>query len=135
MSTTYLWRGDLDDGEVNALHADAFETPVPTDDQWNWHSLLARHSLGWVTARDKDRLVGFVNVIWDGKLHAWLQDTMVASDSRGRGIGRKVVGLARDEATRAGCKWLHVDFDSHLGPFYYQACGFTPAAAGLHHLT
>ena len=40
--------------------------------------LLEGHSLGWVVAREDGSLVGFVNVLWDGLVHAWIQDTMVA---------------------------------------------------------
>lgn len=127
----YEWRGDFTNAEVNALHAEAFETRVFADDEWDWVALTAAHSLGWVTARDEGRLVGFVNVLWDGLVHAWLQDTMVATSARGRGVGVGVVGVARRAAAEEGCEWLHVDFDDHLRPFYFDACGFTPTNAGL----
>jgi GNAT superfamily N-acetyltransferase len=104
---------------------------VFTAEEWDWKSQLDQHSLGWVTARAADRLVGFVNVVWDGLVHAWIQDTMVATDLRSRGIGARLVRTAREEAKQAGCEWLHVDFDDHLRTFYYQACGFTPTSAGL----
>ena len=55
---------------------------------------------------------------------------MVAAPSRHQGIGIGLVAVARDEARRAGCEWLHVDFDADLEPFY-RACGFTPTGAGL----
>ena len=85
MSIEYQWRGDIENDEVNALHAEAFETRLLAD-EWDWQSIV-RQSLGWVVARDDGRLVGFVNVIWDGSVHAWIQDTMVASGSRERGSG------------------------------------------------
>jgi hypothetical protein len=45
-----------------------------------------RHSLGWVAARrDDEELVGFVNLFWDGLVHAWIQDTMVAASARNEG--------------------------------------------------
>jgi GNAT superfamily N-acetyltransferase len=134
MSIEYLWRGEIDNGEVNALHAEAFETSLFSADEWDWIALLTRHSLGWVTARNETRLVGFVNVIWDGAVHAWIQDTMVGSNSRGEGVGTTLIDVATDQARKAGCEWLHVDFDDELGPFYYQACGFRPTSAGLIHL-
>jgi hypothetical protein len=34
-------------------------------------------------------------------------------------------------AKATGCEYLHVDFGDHLSGFYYDACGFTPAKAGL----
>jgi GNAT superfamily N-acetyltransferase len=82
-------------------------------------------------ARRDDVLVGFVNVPWDGLVHAWIQDTMVATAARHLGIATRLVALAREEAQRAGCEWLHVDFDDHLRAFYFDACGFTPTNAGL----
>lgn len=73
MSVTYAWRGAFTNSEANALHAEAFETRVFSESEWNWEDLTARHSLGWVTGRDAEgALVGFVNVIWDGLVHAWL---------------------------------------------------------------
>ena len=68
----FQWRGAFTNAEVNVLHADAFETRVFTDEEWDWVALTDRHSLGWVTARDGEDLVGFVNVVWDGLVHAWL---------------------------------------------------------------
>jgi GNAT superfamily N-acetyltransferase len=131
MLTNVAWRGAVSNDELNALHAEAFETRVFTAEEWDWKSQLDLHSLGWVTARAADRLVGFVNVVWDGHAHAWIQDTMVATDLRSRGIGARLVSKAREEAKQAGCEWLHVDFEDQLRTFYYQACGFTPTSAGL----
>jgi GNAT superfamily N-acetyltransferase len=127
----YEWRGAFTNAEVNALHAEAFETRVFTADEWDWVALTSQHSLGWVTARSDGELVGFVNVVWDGLVHAWLQDTMVAVSARGSGVGVEVVRAAREGAVAAGCEWLHVDFDGDLGPFYFDAGGFTPTNAGL----
>lgn len=127
----FAWRGAFDSTEANVLHAEAFGTRVFTDAEWDWVELTGRHSLGWVTARVDGVLVGFVNVLWDGLVHAWLQDVMVAMSQRGRGVGSALVRHARDGAAAAGCEWLHVDFDDELRPFYIDECGFRPAAAGL----
>ncbi|MGD9675824.1 MAG: GNAT family N-acetyltransferase, partial [Candidatus Bipolaricaulia bacterium] len=88
-------------------------------------------SLGWVTARDGRRLVGFVNVAWDGGVHAFLLDTMVARAYRRRGLATRLVKEATEQARAAGCEWLHVDFDEELRSFYLDACGFEPAPAGV----
>ena len=125
------WRGEFTTREVNELHAEAFSTRVFDDTEWDWHRLVHRHSLGWVTARDGGRLVGFVNVPWDGLVHAWIQDVMVGAGVRGQGVGTRLVSVAAQGAREAGCEWLHVDFDDDLAPFYLGACGFTPARAGL----
>jgi predicted N-acetyltransferase YhbS len=76
-----------------------------------------------------------VNVLWDGSVHAWIQDEMVSLDTRHQGIGLRLIDLAREGAKRAGCEWLHVDFDDDLRPFYFDAAGFTPTNGGLIDLT
>ena len=129
------WRGEFTNTELNELHAEAFETRVYDESEWDWQRLTERHSLGWVTARDGDRLVGFANVLWDGLVHAWIQDVMVARSNRRRGIGLALVETSRDRVREAGCEFLHVDFDHHLRDFYIGACGFKPTSAGLIELT
>jgi GNAT superfamily N-acetyltransferase len=131
MVVIYEWRGAFINHEVTTLHAEAFGSRVHDEPGWNWVELVHRHSLGWVVARDGTDLVGFVNVLWDGRIHAWLQDVMVAVDARRRGIGAELVDRARHGAKAAGCEYLHVDFEDHLSAFYYGACGFSPTKAGL----
>lgn len=135
------WRGPFTSAEANVLHAAAFGTRLYTPQEWDWVALCERHSLGWVTARtagpaddpgdDPGALVGFVNVLWDGLVHAWLQDVMVAPGAGRRGIGTRLVARATEAARDAGCEWLHVDFDGDLAPFYLGACGFTATGAGV----
>jgi GNAT superfamily N-acetyltransferase len=127
----YEWRGTFVNEEVAALHAEAFATRSYPSEEWDWRTLVTGHSLGWVTAREDDDLIGFVNVPWDGLVHAWLQDTMVAARARHRRVGAQLVAVARDGATAAGCEWLHVDFPDDLVDFYVRTCGFTPTNAGL----
>ena len=127
----YGWRGFFTNAEVNALHAEAFETRLFDGSEWDWQGLAETHSLGWVVARGGDTLVGFVNVLWDGLVHAWIQDVMVSVQARRQGVGTRLVADARAAARNAGCEWLHVDFDDRLRGFYYDACGFTPTNGGL----
>jgi GNAT superfamily N-acetyltransferase len=124
----FEWRVSATDLELNTLHSEAFDHPLSDDD---WTANLTRLSLGWVTARDDRGLVGFVNVVWDGRTHAFLLDTIVATRARRRGVGVRLVTVARERAAEAGCDWLHVDFEDHLTTFYLDACGFTPTPAGL----
>ena len=125
---SYEWRGHFGNPEVNALHAAGFaHRPLDGD----WRAQVSGHSLGWVCARDGRALVGFVNVAWDGGVHAFILDTLVAARAARQGVGTSLVAVARDEARQAGCEWLHVDFEDHLRPFYFGRCGFTPTSAGL----
>jgi GNAT superfamily N-acetyltransferase len=128
MEATYVWRGDFDNEEVNALHAEAFDHPVLEDD---WKAQVHEHSLGWVLARDGDELVGFVNVPWDGATHAFILDAMVSARAVRQGVGTQLIAVAVAEARAADCEWLHVDFEDHLRAFYFDACGFKPTNGGL----
>lgn len=130
-SPVYAWRGPVTDAELVALTCAHGGRP-----EAGWWNRVAPHSLGWVTARDRDdrTLAGFVNVAWDGSDHAFVLDTKTHPDSQHRGIGTELVRLAARHANAAGCEWLHVDFTADLAPFYLDACGFGPTAAGLIHL-
>ncbi len=103
---------------------------------WSEHSCrdfrpILERSLAYIGAYDANcRLIGFVNVAWDGGIHAFLLDTTVHPDWRRRGIGRNLVRHAEHIARERGMEWLHVDFDSHLRDFYL-GCGFQPTEAGL----
>ncbi|MEG9547394.1 GNAT family N-acetyltransferase [Streptomyces baarnensis] len=128
MAITYEWRGDVDNEALNGLHAQGFGHPV---EQTDWRARLQRHSLGWVCAQEGDRLVGFVNVAWDGGVHAFVLDTVVAQHRRSNGVGAALVEAAADGSRAAGCEWLHVDFEERLRSFYFDACGFRESVAGL----
>ena len=128
----YRVRGAVDDVALSALHdlafgGEAFGEPGPV---LPWNHRLHHHSLTWVEAYAAARLVGFVNVVWDGGTHAFVLDTCVDPEHRRAGVGRELVRRAADAARAAGCDWLHVDHEPHLGPFYAR-CGFSPTPAGL----
>jgi len=131
MTVTYEWRGEFASAEANRLHAECFGHPVLSDQEWDWRGQVERHSLGWVSARDGNELVGFVNVAWDGVVHAFVLDTMVTAGVRRHGVGTRLVEVAVEQARAVGREWLHVDFEDHLRGFYFDACGFTPTNAGL----
>ncbi|MFF7389454.1 GNAT family N-acetyltransferase [Streptomyces scabiei] len=128
MAIEYEWRGEFDNTALDALHAEGFGHPVARTD---WRGRLERHSLGWVCAWEDGSLIGFVNVAWDGGVHAFLLDTVVAPHRGRSGVGRALVAAAAHEARVAKCEWLHVDFEEHLRAFYVDACGFKETAAGL----
>jgi GNAT superfamily N-acetyltransferase len=132
---TYEWRGSFTNREIHALHAEAFETRLFDESEWDWVEQTGRHSLGWVVARDAGRFVGFLNVLWDGLVHAFIEDVMVDAAYRHRGVGVSLVHAARNGARAAGCEHLHVGFDETLRSFYIDACGFWPTLGGLMDLT
>jgi ribosomal protein S18 acetylase RimI-like enzyme len=102
---------------------------------WNEHTesdfiAQLRHSLTYICAYQGDRLVGFVNVAWDGGIHAFILDTTVHPDVQRRGIGQQLIRHAAQAAQQHGIAWLHVDYEEHLDGFY-RNCGFIHTYAGL----
>ena len=129
MTLEYRINAAVDRDRLNELHAAAFAHDYV---DFDWTRQLEKHSLGWVTAHDADALVGFVNVAWDGGVHAFILDTSVRPDRHHHGIGTELVRLATDIARDGGCTWLHVDFEPDLSDFYLNVCGFRAAdGAGL----
>ena len=130
MVITYEVRVPPGSDEMNALRAAAWGQAGAVD----WTPVLSR-SLTFVTARDAaGALVGFVNVAWDGGVHAFLLDTTVHPRAQRRGTARALVRHAADDARALGAHWLHVDYEPHLQAFY-AACGFRDTRAGLLNLT
>jgi len=113
------------DEALNTLFAAAW----PEHSARNFRSVLAQSS-GYVCAYAGDTLVGFVNVAWDGGIHAFLLDTTVHPTMQRQGVGHQLVRRACDLARKRGCKWLHVDYaPEHRG--FYLSCGFRETQAAL----
>ncbi len=91
---------------------------------------FARYSLTYIAAFAGETQIGFVNVVWDGGIHAFLLDTTVHPAYQRHGIGRELVRRATASARERGMHWLHVDYEPHLEGFY-RGCGFFHTAAGL----
>jgi hypothetical protein len=84
VTVALTWRGPVANTELNALHAEGFGHSLLGED---WEGQLARHSLGWVAARDADRLVGFGNVAGDGALmpSCWTRSSRSTTDGAASG--------------------------------------------------
>jgi GNAT superfamily N-acetyltransferase len=128
MAVTLTHNAHISSEVINVLRAASWEHVGAQD----WEPILAR-SLGWVCAVDDEHLIGFVNVAWDGGVHAFLLDTTVHRDYQHRGIGTALVREAARLARNSGAEWLHVDYDEEIDPFY-RGCGFRPTPAGLLYL-
>lgn len=110
---------------LNELFASAWDAHTAKD-----FAAQLERSLFFICAFSGSRLVGFVKVISDAGVHAFLLDTTVHKEFQHRGIGRELVTRAIQESRARGCDWLHVDYGAHLEMFY-QSCGFKPTLAGL----
>ncbi len=104
-------RPDLTDAELNEMFGASWPDRRPA----SFAPVLA-HSLTWIAASRGGGLVGFVNVVGDGGVHAFIVDTTVHPDERRQGLGIRLVRAAADEARAHGAEWLHVDYEPHLEP-------------------
>ncbi len=124
----YLINVPVTSRQLNDLFASSWE-----GHQWRDFEPVLGRSLGYICAWRADELIGFVNLAWDGGIHAFVLDTTVHPQVRRRGVGRRLVKVAVEVAREHGVERVHVDFDGHLGEFYYE-CGFRRTEAGLLHL-
>jgi GNAT superfamily N-acetyltransferase len=125
MLVMYSVNPSVTNEQLNRLFAESWEN----HEAGNFEPILSR-SLAYVCAYCERRLVGFINVAWDGGIHAFLLDTTVHPDVRRNGIGQELVRRAAAAARAHGIVWLHVDFEPHLTEFY-RSCGFTHTEAGV----
>ena len=121
----YVLNPTVTNADLNRLFAAAW----PDHHDADFAPVLSR-SLAYICAYGKTELVGFVNLAWDGGIHAFLLDTTVHPAYQRRGIGVRLVQEAAVAAKAKGIHWLHVDYEPHLESFYRQ-CGFQPTLAGL----
>lgn len=113
---------------LNTLFISAWVNHIPRD-----FAPILSHSLAYICAYRNNILVGFVNLAWDGGIHAFILDTTVHADYQRQGIGQNLVEQATTIATEQGIEWLHVDYEQNLDSFY-KTCGFNPTFARLRNL-
>lgn len=111
----YALSPTVTDEELNALFAAAW-----ADHGFHSFEPLLSRSLAYICAYADSRLVGFVNVAWDGGGHGFILDTTVHPDFQRQGIGSGLLTHAAAEAKRHDIEWLHVDFEPHLTTFYRE---------------
>jgi ribosomal protein S18 acetylase RimI-like enzyme len=108
----YLVNSPVTSRQLNDLFASSWD-----EHQWRDFEPVLRRSLGYICAWRGDELIGFLNLAWDGGIHAFVLDTTVHPNVRRRGVGRRLVRQAVKVAEDRSIEWLHVDFEPHLRGF------------------
>jgi aralkylamine N-acetyltransferase len=89
---------------------------------------MIRGSFCFMVAREADgRIVGMGRVISDGVSDAYIQDVVVLSSHRGRGIGRELMRRLTARCIAAGIHWIGLVAEPGTQAFY-QPLGFSPLA-------
>jgi GNAT superfamily N-acetyltransferase len=125
MSAELRRNPELTDDALNAL----FEAAWPNHRSRTFTPVLVR-SLVYVGAFADDRLVGFVNVAWDGGVHGFILDTTVHPSHRREGMALALLAEAAHAAFELNIEWLHADFEAELEPLYRKA-GYAHTEAGV----
>ena len=121
----YLFNPVIGNDKLNKLFVQSWDTHANMD-----FESIHLHSLAYIVSYNNDEPIGYINIAWDGYMHAFLLNTTVHSDWRLKGIGKALVKKAAAIAKEKGVHWLHVDYEPHLGKFYLD-CGFNHTEAGL----
>jgi GNAT superfamily N-acetyltransferase len=103
--------------DVAALHERLYRynAAVTGCDDGRWLTILLRDEggeihaglHGWTWGR-----TGFVDTLW------------IREDLRGRGLGARLLATAEAEATRRGCREMHLNTHSYQAPGFYRRLGY-----------
>jgi ribosomal protein S18 acetylase RimI-like enzyme len=84
-------------------------------DYWRSLKLFVRDDSGMIRG-------GLLGHIWGGWLH--ITDLWLAEAARGNGLGRRLMGLAEDEARADGCRYVYLDSHTFQAPDFYKKLGY-----------
>ena len=107
------------------LYADAGWTAY-TDHLDQLERGVAR-SLAVYTAWEGETLIGLLRAVGDGETILYLQDLLVSSSHRRRGIGRELLERMTVDYPQVRQKVLLTDAADRRALDFYQACGWTRA--------
>ena len=84
-------------------------------------------SLAGYTAWEGEALVGLLRAVGDGETILYLQDLLVRSSHRRRGIGRELLERVTADYSQVRQKVLLTDAADRRALDFYRACGWTQA--------
>jgi aralkylamine N-acetyltransferase len=81
---------------------------------------MIRGSFCFMVASEGERLVGMGRAISDGASDAYIQDVVVLTSHRGRGIGRELIARLTAHCRTAGIGWIGLVAEPGTERFYQQ---------------
>jgi ribosomal protein S18 acetylase RimI-like enzyme len=125
MNVEFYKEGFVEDKEIEKLRASVgWDNTIPP------HSEIKEHLFTYFTARINGELIGYINVLSDGYVDAYLQDLMVHPEYQNEGIGSELLKRAIKYLQRNKIKAIQVIFGPELEGFY-KKFGFHIVKAGI----
>ena len=126
-SVTYQVESKIDKNDLLSLYGNANWTAY-TDAPERLEKAVSR-SLRVITARDGNKLIGLVRAVGDGLTIVYIQDILVHSEYKRRGIGSKLIELLCSAFKEVRQKVLLTDDNPETRGFY-EALGFRACDEG-----
>ena len=121
---TYEFVTELEEAELNDLYNDAGWT-LYTNDIGRLREAVSNSLLN-VAARDGNELIGFIRCVGDGRTIVYIQDILVLSRYKRRGIGTRLIEIVLKKFSDVRQIVLITDEDEVTKNFY-EAVGFESA--------
>lgn len=96
----------LANDDLNSLFASTWGYSSLQPRRYDFQPMLER-SMAYACAHSSGRLVGFVNLAWDGGVHTFISAAVVHPDFQKRGIGSQLVRQVVDVARKRGRMGSH----------------------------
>lgn len=97
-----------------------------TDDNPEYLATVARiisNTYCFVIAKDGEDIIGMGRALSDGISDAYIQDVVVHSDYRGRGIGKAIIGKLLEQLKADKIQWIGLISEPGYEKFY-ESLGF-----------
>jgi len=125
MNVEFYQEGFVEDKEIESLRASVgWDNIIPP------HSELKEHLFTYLTARINGELIGYIDVLSDGRVDAYIQDLIVHPKYQKRGIGSELLKRIIRYLQQKNIKRIQVIFDPELEGFY-KKFGFHILKAGI----
>ena len=125
MNVEFYQEGFVEDKEIESLRASVrWDNTIPP------HSELKEHLFTYLTARINGELIGYIDVLSDGSVDAYIQSLIVHPKYQKRGIGSELLKRIIIYLQQKNIKSIQVIFDPELEGFY-KKFGFHILKAGI----
>jgi GNAT superfamily N-acetyltransferase len=101
--------------------------PNPINFNEIWLAFISQDHVFGFSFFIKDEIVGYGVIVYETKIRggvmAHVEDIVVSPLSRGKGIGKKIIGYLIDNASKRGCYKISLSCKTE-NILFYEKCGF-----------